>query len=67
MLWKAFLKKGDIKHVPENLSTVAKEIEEFLIKPLNASRKHASSMGYGRLRVRGNEQIPSHLAKIKPR
>ncbi len=39
MLWKAFLKKGDIKHVPERLSAVAKEIEEFLIKPLDAVKK----------------------------
>lgn len=37
-LWKAFLKKGDITHVPEKLSTTAKAIEEFLIKPLDAIR-----------------------------
>ena len=35
-LWKAFLNKGDIKHVPEKLSSVAKEIERFLYEPLNA-------------------------------
>lgn len=35
-LWKAFLKKGDIKHAPEKLSATAREIEEFLIKPLDA-------------------------------
>lgn len=38
-LWKAFLKKGDIKHAPEKLSTTAKEIEKFLIKPLDAIKK----------------------------
>ena len=35
-LWNAFLKKGDIQHAPENLSTTARKIEQFLIKPLNA-------------------------------
>lgn len=35
-LWKAFLKKGDIRHAPEKLTTTASEIEDFLIKPLNA-------------------------------
>jgi len=35
-LWKAFLKKGDIQHAPEKLSVTAREIEEFLIKPLDA-------------------------------
>lgn len=35
-LWKAFLKKGDIKHAPEKLSAIAREIEEFLIKLLDA-------------------------------
>lgn len=39
MLWKAFLKKGDTKNVPEKLSTTAREIEEFLIKPLDAIRR----------------------------
>jgi hypothetical protein len=35
-LWKAFLKKGDIKLALERLSDTAREIEEFLIKPLDA-------------------------------
>jgi len=39
VLWKAFLKKGDIQHAPEKLSAIAKEIEKFLIKPLNAINK----------------------------
>jgi hypothetical protein len=38
-LWMAFLKKNDIKHAPEKLSTTAKEIEKFLIKPLDAINK----------------------------
>lgn len=38
-LWKAFLNKGDIKHAPEKLSSVAKEIERFLYKPLDAINK----------------------------
>ena len=38
-LWKAFLRKGDIKHAPEKLAITAKEIENFLIKPLNAVKK----------------------------
>ena len=38
-LWKAFLIKGDIKHAPEKLSTTAREIEKFLIKPLDAVNK----------------------------
>lgn len=38
-LWKAFLNKGDIKHAPEKLSTVAKEIEKILCKPLGAISK----------------------------
>ena len=38
-LWKAFLKKGDIKHAPEKLAITAKEIENFLIKPLDAIKK----------------------------
>ncbi|MFC1524873.1 nucleotidyl transferase AbiEii/AbiGii toxin family protein [Planctomycetota bacterium] len=44
-LWKAFLKKGDIKHAPERLSTIAKEIEEFLIKPLDVINKGQSING----------------------
>jgi len=35
-LWRAFLKKGDIKHAPEKLAATAKEIEVLLIKPLGA-------------------------------
>ena len=35
-LWKAFLQKGDIKNAPEKLCTTAREIEKFLISPLNA-------------------------------
>lgn len=38
-LWKAFLRKGDIKHAPEKLAIIAKGIEEFLIKPLDAINK----------------------------
>lgn len=38
-LWKAFLRKGDIKNAPEKLATIAKEIEGFLIKPLDAISK----------------------------
>ena len=38
-LWKAFLKKGEIKHAPEKLSAMAREIEKFLIKPLVAINK----------------------------
>ncbi len=40
-LWKAFLNKGDIKHAPRKLSSVAREIERFLYKPLNAINKSA--------------------------
>lgn len=35
-LWKAFLQKGDIKNAPEKLCITAREIEKFLINPLNA-------------------------------
>jgi len=38
-LWRAFLKKGDIQHAPEKLSTTAREIEKFLIKPIDAINK----------------------------
>lgn len=38
-LWKAFLKKGDIKDAPEKLAITAKDIEKFLIKPLDAISK----------------------------
>ena len=36
MLWKAFLRKNDIKHAPEKLAVIAKGIEEFLINSLDA-------------------------------
>jgi predicted nucleotidyltransferase component of viral defense system len=39
MLWKAFLRKGNIKHAPEKLSITAREIEDFLVKPLDAIKK----------------------------
>ena len=38
-LWMTFLRKNDIKHAPEKLSTTAKEIENFLMKPLDAINK----------------------------
>ena len=38
-LWKAFLKKEEIKHVPDKLSVVVHEIERFLIGPLAAIGK----------------------------
>lgn len=38
-LWKAFLKKGDIKHAPNKLSEIAQEIEKFLVDPFAAVRK----------------------------
>ncbi|MCQ9206789.1 MAG: nucleotidyl transferase AbiEii/AbiGii toxin family protein [Omnitrophica bacterium] len=39
VLWNAFLKKGDIKHAPKELKIMAKAIEEFLVKPLDAIGK----------------------------
>ena len=39
MLWKTFLKKGNIKNAPEKLSVIAKDIEGFLSKPLEAINK----------------------------
>jgi len=39
LLWKTFLKKGNIKHAPEKLRTTAIEIEQFLIEPLKAILK----------------------------
>lgn len=39
VLWKAFLKKSGIKHAPEKLGLVAREIEKFLIKPLEMINK----------------------------
>jgi len=41
-LWKAFLNKGDIKHVPEKLNTIASDIERFLIKPLVSINKNVA-------------------------
>ncbi len=38
-IWKTFLKRGNIKHAPEKLPTIAKAIEGFLIKPLEAINK----------------------------
>lgn len=38
-LWKAFLRKGDIKYAPDRLATIAGEIEDFLIEPLSALNK----------------------------
>jgi len=38
-LWKAFLRKGNIKHAPETLAITAKGIEDFLIEPLDAIHK----------------------------
>lgn len=35
ILWKSFLKKGDIRHAPENLRTTAAEIEKLLVEPLS--------------------------------
>lgn len=40
MLWKTFIKKAAIKHAPEKLSVIAKEIEEFLIKPIEALKEN---------------------------
>ncbi|MDO8747674.1 MAG: nucleotidyl transferase AbiEii/AbiGii toxin family protein [Candidatus Omnitrophota bacterium] len=39
MLWKVFLKKGNIRHAPDKLYTTAKEIEKFLVKPLAVINK----------------------------
>lgn len=38
-LWKMFLMKNDIKHAPEKLSTIANEIEGFIVEPLSALNK----------------------------
>lgn len=38
-LWKAFLNKTNVKPAPQELSAVAKEIEQFLLKPLDAIKK----------------------------
>jgi len=36
ILWGAFLKKGNIKHAPDKLSSIAKAIEKLLTEPLVA-------------------------------
>lgn len=38
-LWKTFLSKGNIKHAPDKLSTLARGIEAFLVKPIDAINK----------------------------
>ena len=38
-LWMAFLSKGDIKHASDKLVVTAKEIENFLIEPIDALSK----------------------------
>ena len=38
-LWIAFLRKSDIKHAPDKLSIISKEIENFLIEPIIAISK----------------------------
>lgn len=38
-LWKAFLRKNDIKHAPDELAVTARTIEQFLIRPLEAVDK----------------------------
>lgn len=38
-LWKIFLKKGDISRISDTFATIAKEIEDFLIKPLEAIKE----------------------------
>jgi len=35
-LWKAFLNKNDIKNAPAKLKDIAEQIENFLIRPLEA-------------------------------
>lgn len=44
-LWKAFLNKNDIKLAPDRLTLTAKEIEEFLIKPIDAINKGVKFKG----------------------
>ncbi len=41
-LWMAFLRKNDIKHAQGKLSTTAKEIEIFMIKPIDAIKKETA-------------------------
>ena len=38
-LWKMFLEKGGIKHAPDKLAVIAKEIDKFLIEPIGALNK----------------------------
>ena len=38
-LWKAFLTKGGIKHAPDKLAVIAKEIDRFLVEPIGALNK----------------------------
>ena len=39
-LWRAFLRKRDIKIAPERLSDTARKIEEFLMEPLDAIKSN---------------------------
>jgi len=45
MLWKNFLGKGKIKHISEKLSDVARDIEKFLSKPIDAINKDQEFKG----------------------
>lgn len=38
-LWKAFLRKGDIKHSPAKLALIARDIETFLTEPITSLNK----------------------------
>jgi len=38
-LWNAFLKKEGITHIPDKLSKIVKEIETFIVEPLNAIKE----------------------------
>jgi len=44
-LWKAFLKKGRIKHAPEKLGEAARGIEKFLTEPLEAIKNGQNFKG----------------------
>jgi len=39
ILWKAFLEKEEIRHAPDKLADVAKEIEDFFINTINTINK----------------------------
>ncbi|MGC8593971.1 MAG: nucleotidyl transferase AbiEii/AbiGii toxin family protein [Candidatus Kryptoniota bacterium] len=39
-LWRAFLKKSDIKLAPERLSDTAREIKNFLMEPINSIKRN---------------------------